>query len=60
MADEHHKRPPWDEYFMGITVEVAKRSTCLPVRVRTQTGDRARVGAIIVKDKRILTTGYKG
>ena len=50
MADEHHKRPPWDEYFMGITVEVARRSTC----------DRARVGAIIVKDKRILTTGYKG
>ena len=43
-------RPSWDEYFMGITVEVAKRSTC----------DRARVGAIIVHDKRILTTGYNG
>jgi dCMP deaminase len=46
----HEKRPPWDEYFMGITFEVAKRSTC----------DRARVGAIIVRDKRILTTGYNG
>ena len=43
-------RPSWDEYFMGITMEVAKRSTC----------DRARVGAIIVQDKRILTTGYNG
>jgi dCMP deaminase len=44
------KRPSWDEYFMGITFEVAKRSTC----------DRARVGAIIVQEKRILTTGYNG
>ena len=35
---------------MGIAREVAKRSTCL----------RARVGAIIVRDKRILTTGYNG
>ena len=42
--------PSWDEYFMGITFQVAKRSTC----------DRARVGAIIVKDRRILTTGYNG
>jgi len=43
-------RPPWDEYFMGITFEVARRSTC----------NRAQVGAIIVRDKRILTTGYNG
>ncbi|OQA42347.1 MAG: tRNA-specific adenosine deaminase [Chloroflexi bacterium ADurb.Bin325] len=35
---------------MGITFQVALRSTC----------DRARVGAIIVKDRRILTTGYNG
>jgi len=47
---EVENRPSWDEYFMGITLEVAKRSTC----------DRARVGAIIVQDKRILTTGYNG
>jgi len=44
------KRPSWENYFMGITALVAKRSTCL----------RRSVGAIIVKDKRILTTGYNG
>ncbi|GAB7027250.1 deoxycytidylate deaminase [Geotalea toluenoxydans] len=43
-------RPSWDEYFMGITHLVAKRSTCL----------RRQVGAIIVKDKNILATGYNG
>ncbi len=43
-------RPSWDEYFIEITRAVAKRSTC----------NRAQVGAIIVKDKRILTTGYNG
>jgi len=43
-------RPSWDEYFMSIAFQVAKRSTC----------DRAQVGAIIVKDRRILTTGYNG
>ena len=49
MADKS-SRPSWDEYFMGITIEVARRSTC----------NRAQVGAIIVRDKRILTTGYNG
>jgi len=44
------QRPSWDQYFMGIASEVAKRSTC----------PRAQVGAIIVRDKRILTTGYNG
>ena len=44
------ERPSWDDYFLGITFQVAKRSTC----------DRAQVGAIIVKDRRILTTGYNG
>ncbi len=44
------KRPSWDEYFMGIAIKVAERSTC----------DRAHVGAIIVRDRRILTTGYNG
>jgi dCMP deaminase len=43
-------RPTWDEYFALITRQVATRSTCL----------RRKVGAIIVKDKRILTTGYNG
>jgi len=43
-------RPSWDEYFMEITEVVATRSTCV----------RRRVGAILVKDKRILATGYNG
>jgi len=43
-------RPSWPEYFMAITNLVAKRSTCL----------RRHVGAIVVKDKRILATGYNG
>lgn len=43
-------RPSWDEYFSQITLLVAERSTCL----------RRKVGAILVKDKRILTTGYNG
>jgi dCMP deaminase len=49
-AEPQHIRPSWDDYFMGIALQVARRSTC----------DRARVGAIIVKDRRILTTGYNG
>jgi dCMP deaminase len=48
--EEIKKRPSWDEYFMKITCLVAQRSTCL----------RHHVGAIIVRDKRILTTGYNG
>lgn len=50
MSDTPHIRPSWDDYFMGITFQVAQRGTC----------DRAYVGAIIVKDRRILTTGYNG
>jgi dCMP deaminase len=48
MTAEH--RPTWEEYFMDIALLVAKRSTCL----------RRAVGALIVKDKRILATGYNG
>ncbi len=44
------QRPSVDEYFMEIAHVVAKRSTCL----------RNKVGAIVVKDKRILSTGYNG
>ncbi len=43
-------RPDWDTYFMDIATAVAARSTC----------DRAHVGAVIVRDKRILTTGFNG
>ena len=44
------ERPSWDEYFLDIVVRVARRSTCL----------RRQTGAVIVKDKRILSTGYNG
>jgi dCMP deaminase len=44
------RRAPWDEYFMRIALEVATRSTC----------DRKHVGAVIVRDKTILSTGYNG
>ena len=44
------QRPSWDEYFLKLAFEVSKRSTCL----------RRAVGAIIVKDRRILATGYNG
>ena len=47
---EKNKRPDWDEYFLNIAQEVGKRSTCL----------RRRYGAIIVKDKIIVSTGYNG
>ncbi len=43
-------RPAWGQYFMEITQLVAKRSTCV----------RRSVGAVIVKDKRMLSTGYNG
>ncbi|MGD8335156.1 MAG: cytidine deaminase, partial [Desulfobacterales bacterium] len=48
VADD--SRPSWEDYFMDISMLVARRSTCL----------RRAVGAIIVKDKRILSTGYNG
>src|SRR5512137_2181588 len=43
-------RPDWDTYFIDIATVVATRSTC----------DRASVGAVLVRDKRILTTGFNG
>jgi len=45
-----YQRPSWNDYFMAIAKLVATRSTCR----------RRQVGAVIVKDKRILTTGYNG
>lgn len=44
------QRLPWQEYFMRITYLVSERSTCL----------RRRVGCVLVKDRRILATGYNG
>lgn len=43
-------RPSWDEYFMGIAMQASLRSTCL----------RRRTGAVLVKNRRILATGYNG
>ena len=43
-------RPSWDEYFMQMAQLTAQRSTCL----------RRKVGAVIVKDKQIIATGYNG
>ena len=43
-------RPDWDTYFLSLAKAVATRSTC----------PRASVGAVIVKDKRVLATGYNG
>ena len=43
-------RPSWHQYFLTITRNVAERSTCT----------RAKVGAVIVRDKNILATGYNG
>ena len=48
MAEQ--RRVDWDEYFMSIAAQVATRSTC----------DRKHVGAVIVRDKMILATGYNG
>lgn len=51
MSETHaHRRPDWDEYFMEIANVVALRSNC----------SRRHVAAVIVKDKRIISTGYNG
>ena len=44
------RRASWDEYFMNIATQVATRATC----------DRKHVGAVIVRDRTILSTGYNG
>ena len=50
MMEKSLKRPSWDEYFMKMVFLVAKRSTCI----------YHHTGAIMVKDHRVLTTGYSG
>ena len=44
------RRPSWDDYFLKMAMLVAERSTCL----------RHRVGAVLVRDRRVLATGYNG
>src|SRR4030042_5117162 len=46
----NHKRPSWDEYFLKLVDVVGQRATC----------DRGSPGCVIVKDRRVLTTGYAG
>lgn len=45
-----HNRPSWDEFFLNIAREVSRRSTC----------PRAQVGAVIVKDHHMVSSGYNG
>lgn len=47
---QENKRPSWDEYFMRMALLASSRSTCL----------RRSVGAVIVKEKKVLATGYNG
>ena len=49
-AKEKYVRPSWDEYFMKLVEIIGMRSTC----------DRGRPGCVIVKNQKILTTGYAG
>jgi dCMP deaminase len=50
MENTKHVRPSWDEYFIQLTELVGSRGTC----------DRGRSGSVIVKNKRIIATGYVG
>src|SRR5919204_5958156 len=49
-ARERVARPSWDEYFMQIARDVSTRATC----------NRRLVGAVVVLERRILSTGYNG
>ncbi|HPV70350.1 MAG TPA: dCMP deaminase family protein [Candidatus Magasanikbacteria bacterium] len=50
MTEKTFSRPSWDEYFMAMARITATRSNC----------DRLHAGAVLVKDKRIIATGYNG
>lgn len=49
-TEKENMRPPWDDYFLEIASVVARRSTCL----------RRHVGAVLVRDRFIIATGYNG
>ncbi len=50
MSNNKDTRPSWDDYFLDLADAVSRRATC----------DRGRSGCVIVRDKRILVTGYVG
>jgi dCMP deaminase len=50
LSEEYHQRPTWDEYFLMLAKLAATRSTCLAFPV----------GAVIVKNKQVVATGYNG
>lgn len=50
MEEPKYQRPSWDQYFSEIVKIVGSRGTC----------DRGRIGCVIVKDKKIIATGYAG
>ncbi|MCL2134474.1 MAG: cytidine/deoxycytidylate deaminase family protein [Candidatus Bathyarchaeota archaeon] len=50
IVEKNEGRPDWDRYFLDLCEAISKRATC----------DRGKCGAVIVKDKRIMTTGYVG
>lgn len=50
LTNEQRLRPSWDQYFMELASLAAQRSNCM----------RRRVGCVIVRDKRVVSTGYNG
>ncbi len=50
IGEQMTKRPSWQQYFMEMALLAAKRSTCL----------RRQVGAVLVRDNQVISTGYNG
>ena len=50
VANEQRLRPNWDQYFMQLASLAAQRSNCM----------KRRVGCVLVRDKRVISTGYNG
>lgn len=50
IADNQRQRPSWDQYFMQLASLAAQRSNCM----------KRRVGCVLVREKRVISTGYNG
>lgn len=50
LANEQRLRPSWDQYFMQLASLAAQRSNCM----------KRRVGCVLVREKRVISTGYNG